>query len=314
MSIIISIGGKPSVQRDAKGNNLAIVCKDYVVLDIETTGLDTRYDEIIELAAMRIRAGKQQDVFQSLIKPRHEIDDFISELTGITNEMVENAPKIHDALPNFLEFIGNDIVVGHNVHFDINFIYDNTLRTMDKPFSNDFIDTMRLARKVFPNMPNHKLTTLAKQLNLSATPTHRALNDCNTTLDLYCTILEQLQKDNVNIEELFKKKYTLASSIVATKTDFDESHPLFGKHCVFTGALEKMLRNDAMQLVVDLGGNCSSNVNKKTNYLILGNHDYCSNIKDGKSNKIKKAEELILKGQDLEIISENVFYDLIETD
>lgn len=72
-----------------------------------------------------------------------------------------------------------------------------------------------------------------------------------------------------------------------------------------------MARKDAMQLVVDLGGSVGDNVTKKTNYLILGNNDFCASIKDGKSNKQKKAEELILKGSDLEILSENVFYDLV---
>ena len=81
--------------------------------------------------------------------------------------------------------------------------------------------------------------------------------------------------------------------------------------CVFTGTLEKMSRKDAMQLVVDFGGSVGDNVTKKTNYLILGNNDFCQSIKDGKSNKQKKAEDLILKGHDIEILSENVFYDLV---
>ncbi|NLO49067.1 MAG: exonuclease, partial [Clostridiales bacterium] len=85
-----------------------------------------------------------------------------------------------------------------------------------------------------------------------------------------------------------------------------------GKICVFTGTLEKMVRKEAMQAVVDFGGTCGDNVTSKTNYLILGNFDYCKSIKDGKSRKHKKAEKLILQGQDISIISENVFYDLLE--
>lgn len=102
-----------------------------------------------------------------------------------------------------------------------------------------------------------------------------------------------------------------AKDIVTEKTDFDETHPLFGKTCVFTGTLEKMARKDAMQIVVDLGGLVGNSVTKKTNYLILGNNDYCSSIKGGKSSKQKKAESLKLAGNDIEIISENVFYDMI---
>lgn len=102
-----------------------------------------------------------------------------------------------------------------------------------------------------------------------------------------------------------------AKDISTENASFDTSHPLFGKVCVFTGALEKMARKDAMQLVVDLGGSVGDSVTKKTNYLILGNNDFCQSIKDGKSNKQKKAEALILKGHDIEILSENVFYDLV---
>ena len=92
----------------------------------------------------------------------------------------------------------------------------------------------------------------------------------------------------------------------------DNTHPLYNKVCVFTGTLEKYSRQEAAQIVVNLGGSCGNSVTKKTNYLILGNNDYCSMIKDGKSSKQKKAEEYKLKGQDIEIIPESVFYDMIE--
>ena len=105
-----------------------------------------------------------------------------------------------------------------------------------------------------------------------------------------------------------------ASDIVSSSENVDPSNPLFGKVCVFTGTLEKMVRKDAMQLVANLGGINADNVTKKTNYLVLGNNDYCSSIKDGKSSKQKKAEKLKLSGQDIEIIPENVFYDIVSCD
>ena len=103
-----------------------------------------------------------------------------------------------------------------------------------------------------------------------------------------------------------------AADITATSVNFDPEHPLYGKVCVFTGALERMTRKEAMQIVVDLGAICGDSVTEKTNYLILGNNDYCTTIKDGKSSKQKKAEKLKLKGNEIEIISENIFYDLIK--
>ncbi|MBE6882311.1 MAG: exonuclease, partial [Ruminococcaceae bacterium] len=101
-------------------------------------------------------------------------------------------------------------------------------------------------------------------------------------------------------------------NIVTEITDFDTDTLVYGKCFVFTGILEKMLRKEAMQIVVNMGGFCGDTVTKKTNYLVLGNNDYCSTIKDGKSTKQKKAEALILKGEDIEVISENVFYEMIE--
>jgi hypothetical protein len=145
---------------------------------------------------------------------------------------------------------------------------------------------------------------------------HRALDDCKATKLVYDNmqnIIAAKFNDKNQFIKLFSKtsKNVNAKEITTTKTSFDETHPLYGKKCVFTGTLEKMVRQEAMQLVVDLGGEVQNNVTKETNYLILGNNDYCTSIKGGKSNKQKKAEELMVKGQDISIIPENVFYDMV---
>ncbi|EJD4619664.1 BRCT domain-containing protein [Campylobacter jejuni] len=93
--------------------------------------------------------------------------------------------------------------------------------------------------------------------------------------------------------------------------EFDISHPLYNQNCVITGILGRFTRSQAMQIIADLGGINQDSVTKKTNILILGDNDYRAMIKGGISNKLKRARELILKGQDLKIISENVFYDMI---
>ena len=111
--------------REQKGKSLIDIPNNYVVFDIETTGLDPEFDEIIEIGAVKIKDGIKIDTFNSLIKPEYEIDEFITELTGITNEMVENAPSIDEVLPKFMDFIKDYIIIGHNVNFDINFFYDN---------------------------------------------------------------------------------------------------------------------------------------------------------------------------------------------
>ena len=129
-------------------------------------------------------------------------------------------------------------------------------------------------------------------------------------------MIKEVQEQFGTVDELLKsikksKSGIKASDISAKVSNFDVTHPLYGKICVFTGVLEKMLRRDAMQVVANLGGINADNVTKKTNYLILGNNDYCKSIKDGKSSKQKKAEKLQLDGHDIQIIPENVFYDMI---
>ncbi len=306
-----------SKERNHKGSSIIAFPKNFTVIDIETTGLSPEYDEIIELSAIKICDDMTIDTFSSLVKPSVEIDEYITSLTGITNDMLSTAPKLISVLPKYLEFIGNDILLGYNVNFDINFLYDNTENLSCKLLSNDFVDTMRIFKKLHPDLIHHRLQDLAALYNIDYSNAHRSLSDCKITYLGYIQLLDEIENSFSDVQEfinLFKRKrcQTKAADIEATTTDIDEDNLLFGKNIVFTGTLERMLRKDAMQLVVNHGGINSDNVTKKTNYLVLGNNDYCKSIKDGKSSKQKKAENLKLSGQDIEIISESVFYDMIE--
>lgn len=305
--------------RENKGKSIILLPDDYVVIDIETTGLSSDYDEIIELAAIKIHNGEVIDKIQTLIKPTMKICSFITELTGITNEMVKDAPNISETLPDYFKFIGDSIVLGHNVSFDVNFIYDVSEYFGCGYFSNDYVDTMRIFRKLCPEDAHHRLKDMVKKFNVDSTQYHRALADCMSTYQCFEKMKESIKaeySDPDDFVKLFNKKYKKynldARKFVAETEEFDETHPLYGKSCVFTGALEKMTRAEAMQIVVNIGGLCENNVTKNTNFLILGNHDYCNNMKSEKSNKMIKAEKYKLKGQDISIIPENVFYDMIE--
>lgn len=302
--------------REFKGSNMVTFPSDFTVIDVETTGLEPSYCEIIEFAGIRVRDNKIVDTYSTLIKPFWRIDEFIEQLTGITNEMLETAPLPEEIIPKIRNFIGDDILLGHNVNFDVNFLYEAFMAALDVPASNDFIDTMRIARKALPELSHHRLSDIAEYLNISPNTYHRALSDCQTTLDCYYKLQDIIASstgiDNFVQTFLAKKGNVDLRQIVAENTEFDETHPLYGKHCVFTGALDKMTRANAAQLVVNVGGICENNVTKKTNFLILGNNDYHKSIKDGKSSKQKKAEEYKLMGFDIEIIPENVFYEMIE--
>lgn len=283
--------------------------KDFVIVDLETTGLDTYFDEIIEIGAVKVKNLEIIDTYQSFVKPEQEISSFITDLTGITNELVANAPKIDTVLPSFFNFTGNNLIVGHNVNFDINFIYD----VSNGNFTNDYIDTLRLSRKILPDLKHHRLKDLIKEFNIIPKNQHRAMDDCITTFEVYKNLCKLSDGAYDNIQKIKKSSnYIDLRTIIATDNDFNFDNPFYNKICVFTGVLEKFSRQEAAQLIVNLGGICANGVTKKTNYLILGNNDYCASIKDGKSSKHKKAEEYKLKGQDIEIITENVFYDMLD--
>lgn len=167
MSAALESAHLNSMVRDRKGHSLLAFPSRYVVLDLETTGLDPQYDDIIEVAAIRIVDGAIEDSFSSLVNPGYSIDEFIAELTGITDDMLAPAPSLDSVLPAFLSFIGSDVVVGHNVNFDINFIYDSCSALSLEPFSNDFVDTMRISRKLFPEDRHHILKILSADLGLT---------------------------------------------------------------------------------------------------------------------------------------------------
>ncbi len=166
--------------------------KDYVVVDIETTGLVATQDEIIEIGALRVRDHEIVDRFNVLLKPSMPISSFISKLTGITNEMVfEKGQEPAYALSEFLSFLGEDLILGHNVYFDIGFLFHHLYQQLGIVLENDCIDTMRLARKHLKGMvPNNKLGTLTNYFGFDYHGAHRALADCVFTHQVYGAIHE----------------------------------------------------------------------------------------------------------------------------
>lgn len=305
--------------RPDKGASIISFPSSYIVIDFETTGLSPEWNNIIEIGAIKVENGEIIEVFQQLVNPGFEIDDFIQDLTGITNDMLLSEPNIQDALPDFDAFVRNEIVVGHNVNFDINFLYDDYSYFLKKPFSNGFVDTMRIARKLLPDLEHHRLVDIVSHLGIKSGAFHRALADCEYTYQCYEAMKKMILEKYGNYDAfsaLFKKNNYHERSIdlnklVADLNCKDEDNPLYGKVCVFTGMLQKYTRQEAAQIVVNIGGTCGNTVTKKTNYLIMGNNDYCASITDGKSTKQKKAEEYKLTGQDIEIIPESVFYAMI---
>ena len=293
-----------------KGKYVRLLIDDYIVLDTETTGLDFYYDDIIEIGLLKVKNGVVIDKFHSLINPKHKIPEFVTDLTGITNEMLACAPCFAEIEKDLLQFISQSIIVGHNTYFDMNFLANN----LSVDLFNDYIDTLQFCKKLYPELKHHRLVDMVNYLHLSNN-THRALDDCLSTFELYETIKEKMHIENIEIKDIFaktrKKQSYKLSEIKPTVFDIDEDGFFYDKYCCFTGALDKMVRKDAAQIIVNLGGHVQSGVTNKTNYLILGAFDYRSNIKGEKSKKYLKAEKNIKNGIDTNIISEDTFYKMI---
>lgn len=153
----------------------------YVVFDVETTGLSAIYHKIIELAAVKVKNGEIIDRFEAFANPHETLSQTTIDLTGITDDMVQNAPEIEEVLQRFYTFIEDDILVAHNAQFDMGFINTGFERIGLGKTTNPVIDTLELGRFLYPNLKNHRLNTLCKTFNIELTQHHRAIYDAEAT-------------------------------------------------------------------------------------------------------------------------------------
>lgn len=152
---------------------------DYVVFDLETTGINQERDAIIEISAVKVIGNQVAEEFSTLVNPYRHIPKGATAVNGITDEMVADAPSIKEAIELFLDFIGNSILVGHNIHtFDTNFAYDAAFTELGRELRNDYIDTLYLARRCLPKLSHHKLTDVSQHFQIATEGAHRALCDC----------------------------------------------------------------------------------------------------------------------------------------
>ncbi|NLY47105.1 MAG: PolC-type DNA polymerase III [Tissierella sp.] len=170
---------------------------EYVIFDIETTGLSAINDAITEIGAIKIKNGQVIDTFSQLVNPERDIPEFITNLTGITNEMVKDEPTIDKVIIKFNEFIKGTVLVAHNATFDVGFIREK-LKLVNLGLYNPILDTLELARVVFPDLKNHKLDTIAKYLDVSLENHHRAVDDATATMDIFLKTMDMLKTRGVN--------------------------------------------------------------------------------------------------------------------
>lgn len=168
---------------------------DYVVFDLETTGISRVYDEVVEISAVKVRGGKVVDEFSTLVNPGRHIPSGASQVNGITDQMVAYAPRFVKVLQEFLDFTEGYPLVGHNIaSFDMKFICRDAEKYYGSVPVNDYIDTLPLARKHLPNLSHHKLTDLASYYGLTTDGAHRALNDCRMNQQVYECMVKEMRE------------------------------------------------------------------------------------------------------------------------
>lgn len=180
--------------------------KDYVCVDIETTGIRPKWDRIIEIGAVKVRDGKEVDTFSELIYPGIHVPLRITQLTGITDEMLTGKLGIDQVLPKFVEFAGEDLLLGHNIRFDYSFLKQNAMN-LNVEFDKWGMDTLKIARKVLPQLESRALDYLCEFYHIKDENHHRAFNDASVTSQLYLILMEEFGKGYPEIFEPYEFSY-----------------------------------------------------------------------------------------------------------
>ena len=185
----------------------------YCVLDLETTGFSFRTEKITEVGIMKYKNGEVIDSFETFVNPEKPIPERVVEVTHITDDMVKDAPKIEEVFPKILEFVGDSVLVAHNADFDIGFLKHNA-SVLGYTLDNTYLDTLRLAKELFPDFKKYKLGLIAEKLGIKVEVAHRALDDVDTTVKVFRIMLDMLKEkkaktvndiDKVAVDENYVK-------------------------------------------------------------------------------------------------------------
>jgi DNA polymerase-3 subunit alpha (Gram-positive type) len=182
---------------------------DFVVFDLETTGLNPKNDHIIEIGAVKISNRKVIDSFSTFVHTDRKLPEKIIELTSITDDMLVGQPDIGDALPSFLDFAKGSVLVAHNAKFDVGFIREKAKVLSIENYNPSTLDTLELSKALIKDVKNHRLNTLTKKLGISLLNHHRAVDDANATGQLFIILLNKLREREIydvsKLNELLKE-------------------------------------------------------------------------------------------------------------
>ncbi len=189
-------------EKFVKSSNSKLLSDHYIVFDFETTGLDAEFEDIIEIGAIKFEYDHPIQAFKTYIKPTKKIRKKITDITGITNDDVANAPTIEEIMPHFINFIGNYTLVAHNAKFDMSFLLDKLYKLGYSKPKNKVIDTLTLSRKYIKDIDDKKLKSyslesLKEELGLWEIESHAALEDCKACALVLLECKKEIEYENI---------------------------------------------------------------------------------------------------------------------
>lgn len=269
----------------------------YIVLDIETTGRSS-YSKIIEFTGLKYEDEKLIDEYTTFINPTTNIPSVITQKTGITNDMVKDAPLIKEVIGKIVDFINGQTLVGYNIaSFDVPFIR-RVAEEYDLSFDSKIIDLLPVARRTLTTLPDHKLTTVATYYDINVSNAHRSRADCLITYAVYQNLKDFIAVQKPKAEKPHQTFDDTEEADVASISIKDSSF-------VLTGDFASGDKNDIKAKIEQAGGFVKSGVSKKINYLVVGGLGSDRWKFGNQGSKITKAKELQEQGIDIHIISED---------
>lgn len=277
---------------------------DYTMIDIETTGLSPYRDRITELGGVKVRSGQVVKTFSTLVKfPRNNrVPAFITRLNGITEEQIlDQGIPAAQAIAKFRQFIGQDLIAGYNVNFDLNFVYDLGQKYGLPLLNNDYVDVLRLARVYYPHERHNRLLDCMKRAGIAEVEAHHGLADSLDTIKVY-----QDFQEHFTPELLQKAEASLKNMDLTADDSIFLRNPMLNKKVILAGNLH-MDTNQSAKMIENLGGTVVDEVTPAINYLIMGDHDFFS-----KSNPtLNQARALIKDGARIKRLSESFYLNMM---
>ena len=291
-----------------KGQEWPDFISDYTMLDIETTGLNPYRDHVTELGAVKVRANKVVDEFSQLVVyPRsNHVPSFITKLNGITEDLLlEKGKPVKEAMTAFRTFIGDDIVIGYNVNFDLNFLYDLARKFHLPELSNNYVDVLRLARVYYPQQHNRLLDCI-QRAGIAQVEQHHGLADSLDTKKVYDDFRQHFTPELLQeAQGKLKNIDLLQDELEVWELGF--RNPVNNKKIAFAPEVE-INGTEAAQMVNNMNGVAQAGVKADTDYLIMSDNGFFS-----KSNpETLKAKEFNHAGSKIKRLSESYFLNMLD--